>query len=35
MADIFIALRAGIREQLQSTGSARAVLSDVAVSAAE
>jgi len=35
MADIVTELRAGIREQVQSTGSARAVLADVAVSAAE
>lgn len=35
MANIFTELRAGIREQLQSTGSARAVLADVAVSASE
>ncbi|MBF4570874.1 hypothetical protein ITJ57_19065 [Plantibacter sp. VKM Ac-2880] len=35
MADIFTELRAGIREQLQHTGSARAVLADVAVSAPE
>lgn len=35
MTDMFTELRAGIREQLQSTGSARAVLADVAVSAAE
>lgn len=35
MTDMFTEPRAGIREQLQSTGSARAVIADVAVSAAE
>lgn len=35
MTDMFTELRVGIREQLQSTGSARAVLAEVAVPAAE